>query len=105
MTTAFIPTFLSALQTVFDDRDCPVEIQSDFVTWTAVSALQEVIRRVAYLISEGESLDGRPPMDLEMVDLCLEQSLEIVERPRPVIEAIWVADSPLSRRERIWLLL
>ena len=36
-------------------------------------------------MSEEESLDGRPPADLESDEQCLEQSLEIVASPLPVI--------------------
>ena len=93
--------FFSTFWTVIDDRECVVIFWSDWVTWAALSALWEMIRHIAYLVSEEESLGGHPPSDLESVSLCFEWSLDMVLAPRPVMEEIWWVVSPLSRKERI----
>ena len=56
---------------------------------------------MAYWMLEGESLEGRPPLDFESVERCLECSLEIELIGMPVVEEILWPDSPLSRRERM----
>ena len=43
---------------------------------------------MAYWVSEGESIRGQPLTDLESVEQCLEQILDIEPTLMPVIEEI-----------------
>ena len=66
--TAFIPTPQSALCTVFTVKDVLVISCKVLVASVALSAFCEVIRRIAYWVSVGESLHGQPPVALEIDD-------------------------------------
>ncbi len=77
LVTAFIPVPLSALCTVFTWKNVLVMSCKVLVTSVAFSVFWEVIRRIAYWVSAGESFYGRPPTDLEIVEWCLEWILDI----------------------------
>jgi len=73
------------------------------VASVAFSAFCEVIRRIAYWVSVGESLRGRPPVALEIDDQCLENIPDIEPTLMPVVVEIACPESPLSRSSRTWL--
>ena len=88
---AFIPDSLRHRRTVLGWSGWSIMVESVLATWTAFSAFLEVIRWTACRMLWEESFDGRPPYDLERLEWCLEQSLEILETLQPIIVAIWWA--------------
>ena len=79
---------LSALLTIFTERDVLVMSCKVLATLVAFSAFWEVMRQTAYRVSAGESFCGRPPRDLESDEQCLEQRLDIEPTLIPVVLAM-----------------
>ena len=80
-----------------------LDVLKCFVTWTAFSALPELIRQMACHMSVPVKREGQPPEDFLRSGQALERTLLMVAMPGPVAAAICLVDCCKSRRERIWL--
>ena len=72
------------------------------VTWTAVSALSEVILEMIALVSVTESLDGCPDSLSGRYSL---MTLHIVDFPISVLDSIWQEEKPALAKEMMLSLL
>jgi hypothetical protein len=72
-----------------------------WVAWTALSAFPVVILETIFLLSREESLEGCPNLTFSFSGRVSLMTLATVDFPRPVLDAIRLAERPDSERTRI----
>ena len=101
LTTAFISAFFKWRQTILAERGWLIMLVRALVTWTAFSALPEVMRCWACQILVGESFEGWPPTALGRREYYLEQSLDMADGLTPVLLTMTSPEWPESSKERM----
>jgi hypothetical protein len=105
LTTAFKDAALRTLQTVWAEIG---EVRAGlmrWVAWTALSAFSVVILKTILLQSREESLEGHPNLTFSFSGRASLMTLATVDSPRPVLDAICLAERPDSERTRILALI